>query len=278
MKNKLLISVLIPTYNRPEYLKECLDSILEQKWFSDSELEFIISDNSDNNETKELVEKYIINNREKNIIYNKNIENIWAYRNLNKLLEIKKWKYFIFVCDDDKFYNENSLKLLYDNLIKYNLDCIYWLYFMINSEWEYIYNFYNIKHTFFVNKKNTKIDIMTKRKLLYRWAIWLSRILYKDYWIMFDIKAWPSIDYEYNVAYAEKYIIWCINQYVLKYRMHNSNDTLTANSQLYDDYIYKKYWLSKITRTILYYKSKLIILIVKFLNLIFYFLKLFLKK
>ncbi|MDP2396196.1 MAG: glycosyltransferase [bacterium] len=32
MENKLpLISILIPTYNRPEYLKECINSVLSQK-------------------------------------------------------------------------------------------------------------------------------------------------------------------------------------------------------------------------------------------------------
>ncbi|MBO4203509.1 glycosyltransferase [bacterium] len=30
-ENNILISVLVPTYNRVKYLGECLDSIVEQK-------------------------------------------------------------------------------------------------------------------------------------------------------------------------------------------------------------------------------------------------------
>jgi glycosyltransferase involved in cell wall biosynthesis len=76
MENNILISILIPTYNRPKYLKICLDSILFQSGFQENKLEFIISDNSDNLETKALVETYIKNYPNKNIIYNKNTSNL----------------------------------------------------------------------------------------------------------------------------------------------------------------------------------------------------------
>ena len=61
-ENKILISILVPTYNRVEYLKECLDSIVEQKWFDLNELELIVSDNSEWDETRNFMEKYMKEN------------------------------------------------------------------------------------------------------------------------------------------------------------------------------------------------------------------------
>lgn len=47
-----LVSVLIPTYNRPHYFKEALDSVINQTYRN---IEIIIGDDSTNNETEELV-------------------------------------------------------------------------------------------------------------------------------------------------------------------------------------------------------------------------------
>ena len=132
-ENKILISILVPTYNRVEYLEECLDSIVEQEWFDLKELELIVSDNSEWNETKSFMNNYIQKHKDWNIKYNKNEKNLWMVWNWNKLLEIKKWEYYIFLSDDDKFYDKGSLKLLYNNLLKYNLDVCYGKYRVINE-------------------------------------------------------------------------------------------------------------------------------------------------
>lgn len=52
------ISILIPTYNRPHYLQECIESCLSQDCLYNVEGEIIIVDNSDNHETALLMESY----------------------------------------------------------------------------------------------------------------------------------------------------------------------------------------------------------------------------
>ena len=51
-----LVSVIIPTYNRPEYFKEALDSVIAQTYRN---IEIFITDNSHNAKTKELMKPYL---------------------------------------------------------------------------------------------------------------------------------------------------------------------------------------------------------------------------
>lgn len=222
-ENKILISILVPTYNRVGYLKECLDSIIEQKWFNLKELELIVSDNSEWDETKNFMKEYINKHQNRNIIYNKNEKNLWMVWNWNKLLELKKWEYYIFLSDDDKFYRENSLKLLYDNLKKYNLDVCYWRYRVIDWVWNDKWDF----------KPHTKI---WKNKIFYdnfdNQLIWLHSIsfwwiLYKDYWFQYDYNSKLLADWNMNLQYLylEKKVS-LINVYTFLYRVHNTNASI----------------------------------------------------
>lgn len=59
-----LVSVVITTHNRPVFFKEALDSVLNQTYRN---LEIFITDDSDNTETKELMEGYL--EKDSRIIY-----------------------------------------------------------------------------------------------------------------------------------------------------------------------------------------------------------------
>ncbi len=52
IKNVPLVSILIPTYNRPHYFKIALESALAQTY---SNIEIIVGDDSTNNETEKLI-------------------------------------------------------------------------------------------------------------------------------------------------------------------------------------------------------------------------------
>ncbi|EJR60846.1 hypothetical protein IIO_03180 [Bacillus cereus VD115] len=51
-----LVSVLIPTYNRPHYFEKALCSVLEQTY---PNIEIIIGDDSTNDETEKVLQKYL---------------------------------------------------------------------------------------------------------------------------------------------------------------------------------------------------------------------------
>ncbi len=50
------LSLIVPTYNRANYLKECLDSIINQNYPS---LEIIVTDDTSTDNTKDIVKSYI---------------------------------------------------------------------------------------------------------------------------------------------------------------------------------------------------------------------------
>lgn len=65
------ISVIIPTRNRANYLKNALDSILNQEFPSD-DYEIIVIDNASTDETKEVVEAFCKRNRNIRYFYEEN--------------------------------------------------------------------------------------------------------------------------------------------------------------------------------------------------------------
>ena len=51
----MLISVIITTYNSPDFLQRCINSFLDQ---ADSHFEIIVADDGSKEETKLLIKKY----------------------------------------------------------------------------------------------------------------------------------------------------------------------------------------------------------------------------
>jgi GT2 family glycosyltransferase len=92
------ISVLIPTYKRPYWLKQCLLSVVNQTL---KPYEVIISDNDPekNTETEKIV--YEFAKEYKFIKYEKNKENIGSEGNFRKLLSMASGDLIQFLPDDD---------------------------------------------------------------------------------------------------------------------------------------------------------------------------------
>ena len=111
MNNPPLISICIPTFNREKYLKECINNIVNQKWFNQNDIEIIISDNASPDNTFKTVKEY--QEKYSNIKYYRNDKNIWANLNLFKVSEYANWKYIWFMGDDDKIINWWLKKAIY---------------------------------------------------------------------------------------------------------------------------------------------------------------------
>ena len=96
-----ILSICIPTYNRCQFLSECLNSIVLQFENIDvkKNIEIIISDNNSTDNTKLVVEKFL--DSYKNIKYFKNEKNIWSNKNILKVLWYASWKYTRLLWDDD---------------------------------------------------------------------------------------------------------------------------------------------------------------------------------
>jgi glycosyltransferase involved in cell wall biosynthesis len=91
------VSVLIPTYNYAHFLDETIQSVLNQTF---QNYELIIVDNNSTDNTDEVVQKYLSDNR---VSFYKNETNIGLVGNWNKCLEYANGEYIKYLCADDKF-------------------------------------------------------------------------------------------------------------------------------------------------------------------------------
>ena len=103
-----LVSVVIPTYNRPKYFQIALESALNQTY---RHLEIFVSDNSPNDKTEKLIQPYLEKDsrikyfRHKNFSANDNWNFARAYNNPDA--EFVNW-----LMDDDKFYPRKIEKMV----------------------------------------------------------------------------------------------------------------------------------------------------------------------
>lgn len=97
------LTVVIPTYNRPEYLAECLDSIAKQT-FTDFDL--YILDNASTSDYGPVLERYA----DMGFEYIRHAENIGAYANHAKAIEIAMSAEYAVVFHDDDLMHPRMLE------------------------------------------------------------------------------------------------------------------------------------------------------------------------
>lgn len=112
---KPLLSICIPTYNRSEYLRKSVESIICQPEFESGEVEIIISDNASNDDTESLGRDF--SSKYSNILYYKNAENIV---DKNFPLAISRGTGIFRKLSNDTFiYLEGSLKYICNLISEY---------------------------------------------------------------------------------------------------------------------------------------------------------------
>ena len=97
-----LVTVIIPTFNRPKYFEMALCSVLAQTY---KNIEVVVRDNSTNDDTEKLIQEYL--KADSRIKYfrhkNFNADDNWNWaRHYNN----PKAEYVNWLMDDDLFYPE----------------------------------------------------------------------------------------------------------------------------------------------------------------------------
>lgn len=106
------LSICIPTYNRANYLKETLDSIVAQL---DDEVEIAISDNASTDNTEELVSEY--QKKYPNIVYYRSNENKGPDRNYYNVIKIARGE-FCWLLGSDDLITADAIQRVKDQYIK----------------------------------------------------------------------------------------------------------------------------------------------------------------
>lgn len=95
-----LVSICIPTYNSAKFLREFLDSIVNQTY---PNKEIIISDNASTDETEKIVKEYVENYK---IKYYRNDKNIGAEANFTRCIELAEGEFIAIYHSDDIYDKE----------------------------------------------------------------------------------------------------------------------------------------------------------------------------
>ncbi|WP_243521144.1 glycosyltransferase [Bacillus pseudomycoides] len=105
--NLPLVSILIPTYNRPVYFEQALKSAISQSY---PNIEIIICDDSTNDETHQIVSAYL--HTYPFIKYFKNEQNIGGKQNFQLAFQRSTGEYINYLMDDDLFHPQKIERMM----------------------------------------------------------------------------------------------------------------------------------------------------------------------
>ena len=112
------ISIIIPVYNKEDRIRDCLDSILNQKI---SDVEVICVDDMSTDNSYRIVLEY--SNKYSEIVAVKNNENRGAGYSRNVALALASGEYVWFI-DADDYICDNSLRQIMDIIIQQDVDVL----------------------------------------------------------------------------------------------------------------------------------------------------------
>lgn len=207
MKEKL-ISIIILTKDRANYLKQSLDSIFNQSY---RPLEIIVIDSESKDNTEEIIKEYI--NKDINLIYKKVPRDTNISKARNEALNLCQSEYIAVLDSDDIWSNPNKLSEQKKYLDE-NKDCVLVGTFVqkIDSKGEVIGD---------ITYKETDNDI--RKNMLLRNQFTQSSVMFRNNSLRYDenLKIWEDYDLWLRLGTKGKFAN--LPFFYTKYRVHNSN-------------------------------------------------------
>ncbi len=225
--NKPKISVIIPVYNVEKYLRECLDSVVNQTF---KDIEIICIDDGSKDLSYSILEEYA--QKDERFILIKQ-ENSGAGAARNKGIEVARGEYLYFL-DSDDFVDITLLEKAHTKIKENDCDvCIFKNYFYndntkekyINKNWEN--RFYYLK-----NKKTFNRESFPKAFYLIFNIAAFTKLYRKNFIIknsirFQEIKTCNDVFFNfYTLSKADK--ITLLNEYLVTYRIAQTG-SLSAN-------------------------------------------------
>lgn len=143
------LTIIVPSYNRGKYIKECLDSIFMQK--TSYSFHLIIPDDHSTDDSIEIIKEYQAKYPNKITLLESNV-NQKLYKNVLRAYELTKTPYFTVLDPDDFWIDKNFIQNSLDFLEK-NKD------FTIYAANAYVQNEFDI------NSRNTLFNDMIQRNI-----------------------------------------------------------------------------------------------------------------
>lgn len=222
------ISIITPVYNTEKYLRECIESVLNQS-FQDFEL-ILINDGSPDNSYK-ILEEYEKKDSRIKVITKEN-EGQGVARNI--ALPYAKGNYVLYL-DSDDWLEENALQDLYNKFQEDNYDVVFFNVYRYYQETGNK-NTYRFIDCFYSRFGNEVFNIENAADILFE----TNGLPFKAYNRKFLV--------DNNIKYtATKYIedseffikavltakkMCCLNKCIVNYRVHNESSVSTTHKNI----------------------------------------------
>ena len=164
-KEKILVDIILPNYNKGDFIEECISSIFNQT-FTNWNL-FIIDDNSNDN-SKSIINKYL--NKNVKLVYLKKNKGVSFCRNL--AIRLSNSKYISFI-DADDYWSHDKLEKQVFFMEKHNYEFSYSDYtpFILKNKNKIFKKIIKTPNSFNFNQfiKNTSIgmsSVILRRSIL----------------------------------------------------------------------------------------------------------------
>lgn len=109
----ILLSICIPVYNRKDFIRDAVESVLNQLNNDTREyVEVVISDNASNDGTDKVVNEIIAQYKDFQIVYSRANENYGPDRNYLRVVEMAQGKYCWFLGSDDRLVSGSIDRIL----------------------------------------------------------------------------------------------------------------------------------------------------------------------
>ena len=127
-----LVSIVIPVYNVEKYIRECLDSVINQTY---KNLQIILVDDGSTDNSSKICDEYAEKDNRITVIHQKNAG---AGAAKNTGLDLVKGEYFM-ILDSDDYVDTNMIKELLKLMNQYGVDAVQFLlsYTYIDGVFDY---------------------------------------------------------------------------------------------------------------------------------------------
>lgn len=215
-----LVSVITPVYNREKYLAKCIESILNQTY---ENFEFIIIDDNSSDLTVNIIKDYLL--RDSRIKFLENNKNLGATLSFNRGLDIAKGKYIARMDSDDISFLDRFKKQVDIFESWHDLEVLGTGAVLIDHKENEIG-----RKQFPSNFKKISNIIKTGVPVFDPSVMMRSSTLKEING--FDNRLAPADDYHlWLTLFKQKKIISNIDDYLIKYRLHDSNLSKVASRE-----------------------------------------------
>ena len=208
--NNTKITVLMPVYNAEKFLREAIDSILNQTF---KDFEFLIINDASTDKSKQIILSY----HDSRIRYCENKINLGVAKTLNKGLKISKGEYIARMDADDISLPDRLEKQVEFMNKNQNVG-------LLGSSW------------YVIDEAGKKIQFSQAYKgkqsvhFMCHGSVMIRKMCFKKTGFYRDLLE-PAEDYDLWLRFSENYEVTNLEARLYKYRVHNNSISLTRKEE-----------------------------------------------